>query len=54
MNKSLNGGLLDEILSQVMISKIPIGGRISHLLETLYQSIICLAVTSLCGLDKFR
>jgi hypothetical protein len=54
MNKSLKGGLLDEILSQVMISKILVSGSISHLLEMLYQGTICLAVTSLCGLDKFR
>src|SRR6266567_6981338 len=43
MYKSLEGGFLDEILSQVMISQVAVSGRISHLLETLYQGIICLA-----------
>src|SRR6266568_2592200 len=51
MNKCLDHGLLDEILSQMMITEIPVSGCISHLLETLYQGIICLATSRLCSLN---
>ena len=53
-NASFDFGFLDDVLSQVMIFQVLVSSGIGHLLETLYQGIVCLAVASLGSLDKFR
>src|SRR5260370_1898390 len=54
MNKCLNDGILNHILSEMLIPDISRCHGVSHPLETLHQSSIGLSVTCLCCLDKVR
>ena len=54
MKKGLDDGILNQVLSQMMVPDISICDGVSHPLETLHQSSVGFTVACLCCLDKLR